>query len=430
MKKRRHFFIMVLGSLVWLLFSVYLSLAWIEELTKLFPKVLAIVVIGGIAYLPGFLAANLFITLLFVNPKPLTLPFSQPLTVLIPAHNEEKNLYFALEALSRQDYPGKLEIIVIDNASTDKTREIAEAAKKAFSLNFKILSEPRKGKHHALNTGLKEITTKYFVCVDADTVLHEQALSLISAKIAQEEKTGAVAGGIFVKNRNDNLLTRMQYYDYFLSINAIKHLQSHYGSTLVAQGAFSIYDTALVKELGGWDEADGEDIVLTWKILRSKRSVLFEPRAASFTVVPSTIKSFFRQRRRWAKGMIEGLRTVKPWEQRCFFAKYFTFIDLLIPLIDACYLIFFLPGIILSFFGFFYLFGPISLYVIPLFLFNYWLIYQITVRQVFKPLQIKCQLNFFAFLLFMAVYQILMAFSAFLGYLTALWPQKIPSKNR
>lgn len=136
MKKRRHFFIMVLGSLVWLLFSVYLSLAWIEELTKLFPKVLAIVVIGGIAYLPGFLAANLFITLLFVNPKPLTLPFSQPLTVLIPAHNEEKNLYFALEALSRQDYPGELEIIVIDNASTDKTREIAEAAKKAFSLNF------------------------------------------------------------------------------------------------------------------------------------------------------------------------------------------------------------------------------------------------------------------------------------------------------
>ena len=144
--------------------------------------------------------------------------------------------------------------------------------------------------------------------MDADTVLHEQALSLISAKIAQEEKNGAVAGGIFVKNRNDNLLTRMQYYDYFLSINAIKHLQSHYGSTLVAQGAFSIYDTALVKELGGWDEADGEDIVLTWKILRSKRSVLFEPRAASFTVVPSTIKSFFRQRRRWAKGMIEGLR--------------------------------------------------------------------------------------------------------------------------
>ena len=84
------------------------------------------------------------------------------------------------------------------------------------------------------------------MCVDADTVLHEQALSLISAKIAQEEKTGAVAGGIFVKNRNDNLLTRMQYYDYFLSINAIKHLQSHYGSTLVAQGAFSIYDTGLV----------------------------------------------------------------------------------------------------------------------------------------------------------------------------------------
>ena len=132
MKKRRHFFIMVLGSLVWLLFSVYLSLAWIEELTKLFPKVLAIVVIGGIAYLPGFLAANLFITLLFVNPKPLTLPFSQPLTVLIPAHNEEKNLYFALEALSRQDYPGELEILLSTMPAPTKPEKSPKRPKRLF----------------------------------------------------------------------------------------------------------------------------------------------------------------------------------------------------------------------------------------------------------------------------------------------------------
>lgn len=426
MKKTTHFLIMVGGSVLWLSFSVYLSLAWIEELTKLFNKTIAITIISGIAYLPGYLSANLFITLLFVKHDYPIGSYQQPLSVLIPAHNEEKHLYATLQALAWQDYQGSLEIIVIDNASNDGTRKIAEKARKNLALKIKILTELQKGKHHALNKGLKEVNTKYFVCLDADTVLHEKAISLIANRINQDEKTGAVAGGILVLNHQETLLTKMQYYDYFLSINAIKHLQSHYRSTLVAQGAFSIYVTALVKELGGWDEVEGEDIVLTWKILKAQRAVLFEPRAVSFTIVPSSIKSFLSQRMRWAKGMIEGLKAVKPWEQRNFFPLYFTFIDLLIPLIDLCYLLFFLPGIILSFFGFFYLVGPISLYVIPLFLFNYFLIYRIATTQVLKPMNIPFQLNFGEFISFMVFYQSLMAFSAFLGYLAALFSFTVP----
>ena len=93
--------------------------------------------------------------------------------------------------------------------------------------------------------------------------------------------------------------------------------QGNYNATLVAQGAFSAYITKEVKEVGGWQPCVGEDIVLTWTLLEKGYKVNFAQDAIVFTQAPETWKDLFRQRKRWARGMIEALKKRK----RFYFKK-------------------------------------------------------------------------------------------------------------
>jgi poly-beta-1,6-N-acetyl-D-glucosamine synthase len=81
-----------------------------------------------------------------------------------------------------------------------------------------------------------------------------------------------VAGSVLVRNSRDNLWTRMQEWDYFLGIASVKRMQGLYQGTLVAQGAFGLYRTCAVAAAGGWPDAVGEDIVLTWQLMRQGRA--------------------------------------------------------------------------------------------------------------------------------------------------------------
>src|ERR1700686_4714004 len=125
----------------------------------------------------------------------------------------------------------------------------------------------------------------------------------------------------------------MQEWDYYLGIAAVKRMQGLYQSTLVAQGAFSLYRTDEVRRIGGWPDAIGEDIVVTWRLMETGDGVLTEPTAVAFTDVPVTVKHFVRQRARWARGMIEGLRAVPPWRQPRPLTRAIAGIDILIPLL-------------------------------------------------------------------------------------------------
>lgn len=122
--------------------------------------------------------------------------------------------------------------------------------------------------------------------VDADTLLEKNALATI---LARRESSGAacVAGNLLVAGTN-RWVQRMQIYDYLISIAAVKRYQGSYGATLVAQGAFSAYETCAVKQIGGWTQGAGEDIVLTYRLLALGRASLYEPRAVGFTTVPRT----------------------------------------------------------------------------------------------------------------------------------------------
>ena len=91
---------------------------------------------------------------------------------------------------------------------------------------------------------------------------------LVERYLSDPPNTRAVAGTMLVRNSRANWVTRAQEWDYFHGIAAIKRVQSLYQGTLVAQGAFSIYDRATLIEVGGWADCVGEDIVLTWAMLR------------------------------------------------------------------------------------------------------------------------------------------------------------------
>jgi hypothetical protein len=168
----------------------------------------------------------------------------------------------------------------------------------------------------------------------------------------QDQHVCACAGALVAHNPLARFLTRMQQWDYRLGINGVKRMQASYNTALVAQGAFSAYWTDDLRAVGGWPDAIGEDIVLTWALMGSRGIVQYEPVALGFTVVPERLGRLLSQRSRWARGMLEGLRTHPPPRQRRVLAKFVAGIDYLVPFLDIGLIFFWVPGVILFLFGY------------------------------------------------------------------------------
>ncbi|HEV8425791.1 MAG TPA: glycosyltransferase family 2 protein, partial [Actinomycetes bacterium] len=230
-------------ALSWVGVSVWLSLPWVGELASAITILPAILVVTLVAYLPGWLVAFLAISLVLDRQPPLRSSHpTTPVTVLIAARNEAERIEEAIAYVARQDYPGSVQVLVVDNGSTDGTRAIAEAFGAANGLDVRCIDEPRPGKSHALNTGLATVQTELVITLDADTLLHPRAIrQLIARLLSAPDDVQAVAGSVLVRNSRDNLWTRMQEWDYFLGIASVKRMQGLYQGTLVAQGAFSLY---------------------------------------------------------------------------------------------------------------------------------------------------------------------------------------------
>lgn len=408
-------------AILWVLLSIVISIPWVMELGELVSIPAAIAIITGIAYIPGYLNAFLVVSLLFDRqPKFKILYPKEPVSILIACRNEEKGIVDTLKQIAKQDYHGKILVYVIDNNSTDRTAEVSKQLSVELGLNVTVLFEKKPGKNFALNSGLHHVKTKYVITLDADTLLHPQAIRRLVARMASSpNNVCAIAGAVLVRNSRDGWLARIQEWDYFLGIASIKRLQGLYQGTLVAQGAYSLYLTDVIREVGGWPDAIGEDIVLTWAFLENNYKVYFEPSAIAFTDVPTQIKHFARQRSRWARGMLEALKRVKPWQQPMIFTRYLTGSNLVMPYLDVVYTFVWIPGLILSFFGYFWIVGPHTLFVLPLTLLtNYILLrYQ---KGIFKTLNLRIRKNWFGFILYVLCYQVIMAPISVWGYMQEL----------
>jgi poly-beta-1,6-N-acetyl-D-glucosamine synthase len=402
-------------ALTWVGTSWLLAQQWLSDLSKVVGYEPAFIIIFFIALLPGFLNAHILSSVVLDRPPRLALDLTFPkITLLIAAYNEAKNIAETFRGIKGQDYPGELEIIVVDDGSTDGTVEVL----RSFDLeNLKIVQANHGGKANALNEGLKHVTHDIVVCIDADTFLHPQALRRIVARFMTDPAdTAAVAGCVLVKNSRSTFMTRLQEWDYFTGIASAKRQQSLYQGTLVAQGAFSAFRTKVVKSHQGWPAVIGEDIVLTWSLIKSGWRIGFEPTAIGFTTAPETVNGFYRQRKRWARGMIEGLKQHGQlvWSNARL-SSFFVGIDFIIPFIDMFYAFVFLPGVLLALFGHFYIVGPSTLLVLPLAFLIVLVMYK-KQKAVFNELGLKVRQNFAGFLVYMLIYQVLMSPICVIGY--------------
>jgi poly-beta-1,6-N-acetyl-D-glucosamine synthase len=412
----------------WVAFSVIVSTPWRGELESALGPVMGWLIPLLLAYIPGLLIGFMFITLLTVRyraPK-LTPPAGSwpegewpAVTLIVAAWNEEAAIVRTLDAFGAATYEGPLEVVLADNNSTDRTAELAEAAAQRLDLAYRRVFEAAPGKHHALNAALATVTTPLTVTVDADTILHPQAIPYLIARIAQrpqDQHCCACAGALVVANSRTNFLTRMQGWDYRLGINGIKRMQAAYNTALVAQGAFSAYWTDDVRAAAGWPDAIGEDIVLTWALLRTGAIVQYEPCALGFTVVPERLHRFTTQRSRWARGMFEGLRRNPPHRQPRVLGKVVAGIDYLVPFLDLGYVFFWIPGVVLFLFGYPLIFSWWSMLVIPITLTIYGFMRWWQERYVFRALGVHAERDGRGYAGYLFVYQAITSPAALRGY--------------
>lgn len=414
---RTKFLIAIGTASAWFLVSLWLSLPWAGDLAAHLGEWIAWFTILAVALVPGWLNAFLIVSLMLDRPPALVVSEDLPdVTLLIAAYNEEESIERTLTSVSRLDYPGRITTIVIDDGSTDRTREIVEAIA-TDGADVRLLRAEHGGKAAALSVGLAEVTTEFVVTIDADTWMHAGSLKrLMSRFVSDPANTAAVAGCVLVRNSRDNLISRMEEWDYFLAIASVKRQQALYQGTLVAQGAFSAYRTGAVREVDGWPSVIGEDIVLTWALIEAGYRIGFESTAVAFTDVPVTLASFARQRKRWARGMIEGLRTYGHiiYTQRRLVA-FLMGIDLLFPVLDLAFTVIFLPGVLLALTGHFWIAGPMTLAILPLTM----LITYVMFRQqgkVFRDLGLKVRRNRLGYVLYLLVYQAIMSPVCVAGY--------------
>lgn len=405
---------------LWLAISLFLSIGWAQEISCILPDLYVWWVIVGIALLPGYLMSSMFFSNL-LNWKLRKYPDTQEdTTIIMCAHNEEENIAQSIQSIAAQQYKGHIRLLVVDNASTDHTKQeilkLQKIISEKCSIEYVYCCHP--GKAHALNAGLKMVYTPHFITVDADTYLEKHAVQKIMNHIVFCN-SACVAGNLFVHNPKVSLVAKMQNYDYLLSIAAIKRFQGSYQSTLVAQGAFSAYQTEAICKIGGWQDVLGEDIVLTYQLLQQGLSSTYEPRAAGYTTVPETLDGLYNQRKRWAIGMLEGLSAVPPWKQGAAFSRHFAFVNLSIVYLDLSFLFGFIPGVILALFGYYYLAGLLTVFTVAicilLFLSMYF--YQ-------KKLEIPFENSIWGFVCFLLCFQIIQSTSALHGYFIRLLHRK------
>lgn len=421
-KIKYKFILCIVISIIWALFSIWMAIPWFVDLALLTNWFFSIFIISGIAILPGFMNMFVSTSLLFdKRPSKKEILVYPDITILIAAYNESDAIVSTIESILKQEYPGNKKVIIVDDGSSDDTVKKVRQFLRTNS-EITLLSLFRNaGKAKALNKGLTLVNTDVLITVDADCYLYKDALkNLVSRYLSDPPNTAAIAGSVLVRNSRTNLITKAQEWDYFLGIGAVKRIQSLFQGTLVAQGAFSLYKSYVVKGIGGWKDTVGEDIVLTWDLLVRDYRVGFCEDAYCFTNAPTTIKQFVKQRQRWSRGLIETFKI--NW--KILFKRRFTTLlvwwNLFFPYMDLVYTLAFIPGIIIAFFGYYFIVGPLTLLLIPMSILMNYLIFSKQVN-TFKTNGLRVRKNIFGLFFYTFFYCMILQPAAVFGYIKELF---------
>ncbi len=418
---RMKFVLAIVMAFGWMVLSVVLAQPWAEALAKPVGTSAAWTIIAGIALIPGFMNAFLIASLaLDRRPGRARLANYPGLTILVAAYNEQDTIVSTLESIAQQAYPGPLEVIVVNDGSTDRTAQLVREQLPAYPWLQLLDLQRNVGKANALNQALTRTSHSLTVTVDADSWLFRDALTGIVERYVQDPtRTRAVAGAVMVRNSRATWMTRAQEWDYFQGIAAIKRVQSLYQGTMVAQGAFSIYDTATLQQIGGWPDCVGEDIVLSWSLLKAGYRIGYCEDALLFTNAPTTLLQFARQRKRWSRGMIEAFKKHPTILLMPALPTTFVYWNLCFPFLDLVFTLVFIPGVVLALFGYFWIVGPITLVLIPMAMAMNYLMYRIG-RRMFQSLGLRVRFNPSGFFLYSLCYSLIMQPVSLAGYVAEL----------
>lgn len=232
-------------------------------------------------------------------------------SIMVPAHNEGKVITKTVESLLALDYPhDRYEIIVINDNSSDNSSELlGNLQHKHEGRNLIVINTDAvtgdKGKSNALNIGFKRSRGELIAIYDADNTPEKTALRYLVAEITNDDTLGAVIGKFRTRNRNTNLLTR------FINIETLSfQWMAQAGrwklfKLCTIPGTNFIMRRSIVESIGGWDvKAIAEDTEISFRIYMMGYRIKFQPKSVTWEQEPQTVKVWFKQRTRWAKGNI------------------------------------------------------------------------------------------------------------------------------
>jgi len=224
-------------------------------------------------------------------------------SIIIPAHNEEKSIGGCLTSLLQLDYPKeKLDIVVIDDGSTDRTKD---EAKKFESSGVRVYTQKNAGKGAALNHGIKLAKGEFIITMDADSYVMPKTLKQLLAFFKEDEEVAAVTPAIKIKPSN-NLLVELQRIEYLMIIFSRK-LLSFIDAVPVTPGPFSMFRASVFKKIGGFDEHNlVEDQEIALRLQKYHFKIKSSIKAEVYTEPPENLKDLLRQRVRWQRGGVRN----------------------------------------------------------------------------------------------------------------------------
>ncbi|GAB3161591.1 bifunctional polysaccharide deacetylase/glycosyltransferase family 2 protein [Microbispora hainanensis] len=257
-----------------------------------------------------------------------------PVSVIVPAYNEAAGIEATVRSLVRTDYPGPVEVVVVDDGSADDTGRIAASLGLP---GVRVIRQPNAGKPAALTTGIAHAAHDILVMVDGDTVFEPPTIRHLVRPLA-DPAVGAVSGNTKVGNRG-GMIGRWQHIEYVVGFNLDRRAFDLLGCMATVPGAIGAFRREAVASAGGVTaDTLAEDTDLTMAICRGGWRVVYEERARAWTEAPASLGQLWRQRYRWCYGTLQAIWKHRgavverrPFGRRCL--GYLTLFQVILPLL-------------------------------------------------------------------------------------------------
>ncbi|MFI1105286.1 bifunctional polysaccharide deacetylase/glycosyltransferase family 2 protein [Streptomyces melanogenes] len=229
----------------------------------------------------------------------------EPVSVIVPAYNERECIANTVRSLMASDHP--IEVLVVDDGSTDGTADIVEAM---WLPNVRVIRQPNGGKPSALNNGIRNARYDIVVMMDGDTVFEPSTVRELVQPFG-DPKVGAVAGNAKVGNR-DSLIGAWQHIEYVMGFNLDRRMYDVLGCMPTIPGAVGAFRRTALERVGGISEDTlAEDTDVTMAMHRDGWRVVYAENARAWTEAPESVQQLWSQRYRWSYGTMQAI-----WKHR------------------------------------------------------------------------------------------------------------------